>query len=216
MASDSASRVEMDVVPFRLFNLRFPVLRNFFNIMPAKELFDLHTLKVKPDNLEGRQWLYYTPYSEILNRSFCTTPCDTLIVYMGPGINPEAIRSKMDAECYRCLHLRGHYHWKDVVGFLHTGVKFVRMCGVLDLSQLDMKEFFKSLLDFKIRCTCFFHETHDKNWSEAAIKAWSAVAGTDLPPLEFDDEYYADITRIPNGDTSMEVRVRLNFVELRR
>uniref|UniRef100_A0A7E4ZZB1 F-box domain-containing protein n=1 Tax=Panagrellus redivivus TaxID=6233 RepID=A0A7E4ZZB1_PANRE len=208
---------------FKLLDLEFPVLRDFLDVMPLKQLSSLHwsseiikskssfrgeivyTLRVKTDEVN----LYcYTKYSEILNCTSCISPCITLAVYMGPDISHEALLSKMEPQCYRVIDLDGHYHWNDVIGFLYTGIKWVRLVGNLNLPPVDMEEFFKILLSFKIHRIFFSHKGCSRPWSDVAFQAWSSVIGTDLEPMNYEFNHGAHVMKVPNGDTTMEVHIR--------
>uniref|UniRef100_A0A7E4VB59 Uncharacterized protein n=1 Tax=Panagrellus redivivus TaxID=6233 RepID=A0A7E4VB59_PANRE len=165
------------------------------------------------DKLNSKLFEKYddTSYTRLMNRPYKTTPFEGLDVHMGPDIIPEALLSKMDGKCYTELCLNGEYHWKDIMPFLHKGLKGVYLHDILDLPQADMKEFFRILLTFRIPDISFVHDDCDDAWAEAALEAWSLVVGSDLGPLV--PKYGSKAVKIPIGDTDIEVFIGVTSIE---
>uniref|UniRef100_A0A7E4V9S1 FTH domain-containing protein n=1 Tax=Panagrellus redivivus TaxID=6233 RepID=A0A7E4V9S1_PANRE len=149
----------------------------------------VESLHVKADVNESER---YTAYSEIINRRSCITPYFWFDVFMSPDIKPETLLSLLDGKNYIELHLRGNYHWRDIIPFLHMGLKFVRLIDNMDLPAKDLRKFFKTLIRFDTYEYSFYYEKGDYNWVKRANKAWDSVKKGSKFHLRFSTSYCLD------------------------
>uniref|UniRef100_A0A7E4VHP7 F-box domain-containing protein n=1 Tax=Panagrellus redivivus TaxID=6233 RepID=A0A7E4VHP7_PANRE len=219
-AAAAAAPAPSATVSFQLPTLRFPVLRNFLDIMPLKDLYILRQkvpdaarfrgdimdiVCVASDNAEqlNPQLEGFFPYSQFMGRHVPLKPADRLEVYMGNDICPEALKAKLVELEYSNLYIKGEYEWKQVFNFLHAGVKCVCLYDNLNLPLEDMEDFFKALLSYKISKVNFFNKNCNELWAETATKVWQTLTGTALQFVESRFNFVPEVRAVTNDDREL-------------
>uniref|UniRef100_A0A7E4VA93 F-box domain-containing protein n=1 Tax=Panagrellus redivivus TaxID=6233 RepID=A0A7E4VA93_PANRE len=209
------------LVPFNLLSLSLPMLRNFIDIMPLKDLYTLRKnsdkitslshfrgdivqiLSIITDNVEP--WDdKLVRYSDYMNQAV-VKPYSIIYVYMGSDICPEALLAKMEEQVYHFVFLADEYDWKQVITFLHAGVTNLNTSGIMHLPEEDMETFLKRLSNYKVKDILFSDRNCVKIWFDTACKTWNSLIGTFFKTVEVGDHYPGKLMAITQDDAKIEL-----------
>uniref|UniRef100_A0A7E4VZY8 GP-PDE domain-containing protein n=1 Tax=Panagrellus redivivus TaxID=6233 RepID=A0A7E4VZY8_PANRE len=122
---------------------------------------------------------------------------------MGPDICPEVLLSKMDGQYYTDLYLTGKYDWKNVVAFLHAGVKCVKMNDYMSLPAENMKEFFDTLFRFKVKFVWIVTDNYEESWLFSAQKTFND-AGITAEYVSYKERYCPEVI-VTSGNEKIRI-----------
>uniref|UniRef100_A0A7E4V0F6 F-box domain-containing protein n=1 Tax=Panagrellus redivivus TaxID=6233 RepID=A0A7E4V0F6_PANRE len=226
MTPASTIPTKSTIVPFNFLESTYPVLRNFLEVMPLKELYYLRQKNENVNSLSRfrgeivdvlciitdtvEPWnCQYISHSEFMNRPTPTKPFAYLDVVMGSDISPKALLAKIGEQQYFGLYISGEYHWQDVVSFLHPGVSVLCLYEIMELPKEDMKKFFKILIDYKIERIQFCNNTCEESWFYAAHKTWNSLIGTGLKRVEVREWFNMELTATTTDDATTKLSMNL-------